>query len=157
MKLLLMRHGDAEPNAKTDSDRSLTPFGREQVSAVARRLLDLDVQVEKSMVSPYLRARQTAAIMSDVMAGSLSGSLPKFWPEQISDAITPDQRPDVAAMAIASYFDLVGTGLVVTHQPIISRLVYYLSGQDLSMGTAKLAIIKAPQIALGCCELECVI
>ena len=28
MKLLLMRHGDAEPNAKTDSDRSLTPFGR---------------------------------------------------------------------------------------------------------------------------------
>jgi phosphohistidine phosphatase SixA len=87
----------------------------------------------------------------------MSGSLSKFWPEQISDAITPDQRPDVAAMAIASYFDLAETGLVVTHQPIISRLVYYLSGQDLSMGTAKLAIIKAPQIALGCCELECVI
>lgn len=149
MKLLLMRHGEAEPNAKTDSDRSLTPYGREQVSAVARQLSNMDLQVEESMVSPYLRARQTAAIMSSTMAGS--------WPERVSDAITPDQSPEGAAMAIAECFGNTDTGLVVMHQPIISRLVYYLTGQDQPMGTANLAIIEAPQIALGCCELECVI
>ena len=149
MKLLLMRHGQAEANAKTDADRSLTPYGREQVSAVARRLSDMDVQVEGLMVSPYLRARQTAAIMSSSISGS--------WPEQISDAITPDQSPEKASSAISAFFDDGGTGLVVFHQPIISRLVYYLTGQDQPMGTANLAIIEAPQIALGCCELECVI
>ncbi|MDC0068788.1 phosphohistidine phosphatase SixA [Gammaproteobacteria bacterium] len=149
MKLLLMRHGEAEPNAQIDSDRPLTLYGREQVSAVARRLSEMDLQVEGSMVSPYLRARQTAAIMS--------GTIPGSWPEQISDAITPDQPAEGAALAIARCFDTAFTGLVVTHQPIISRLVYYLTGQDEAMGTANLAIIEAPQIALGCCELECVI
>ena len=149
MKLLLMRHGEAESHAQTDSDRLLTPYGREQVSAVARRLLDMDLQVEESMVSPYLRARQTAAIMSSTMVGS--------WPEQVSDAVTPDQSPERAASVIAECFDNTAIGLVVMHQPIISRLVYYLTGQDQPMGTANLAIIKAPQIALGCCELECVI
>ena len=149
MKLLLMRHGEAEPNAQIDSDRPLTLYGREQVSAVARRLSEMDLQVEGSMVSPYLRARQTAAIMSGTMPGS--------WPEQISDAITPDQPAEGAALAIARCFDTAVTGLVVMHQPIISCLVYYLTGQDEAMGTANLAIIEAPQIALGCCELECVI
>jgi len=149
MKLLLMRHGEAEPNAQTDSDRSLTLYGRGQVSAVARRLSDMDLQVDESLVSPYLRARQTAAIMSATMAGS--------WPEQVSNAITPDQSPERAAVAIADCFDNSGIGLVIMHQPIISRLVYYLTGQDQSIGTANLAIIEAPQITLGCCELECVI
>ena len=149
MKLLLMRHGEAEPRAQIDSDRPLTLYGREQVSAVARRLSEMDLQVEGSMVSPYLRARQTAAIMSGTMPGS--------WPEQISDPITPDQPAEGAALAIARCFDTAVTGLVVMHQPIISRLVYYLTGQNQAMGTANLAIIEAPQIALGCCELECVI
>ena len=149
MKLLLMRHGEAEPNAQTDSDRPLTKYGREQVSAVARRLSEMNFRVEESMVSPYLRARQTAAIMSGTMAGS--------WPEQISESITPDQPAEGAALAMARCFDKAGTGLVVMHQPIISLLVYYLTGKNQRMGTANLAIIEAPQIALGCCELECVI
>ncbi len=153
MKLLLMRHGEAEPNAQTDSDRSLTPYGREQVLVVVRRLSDIHLPVEKSMVSPYLRARQTAAIMS----GTFSGTNQRSWPEQVSDAITPDQSPERAAIVIADCFENISTGLVVMHQPIISRLVYYLTGQDQPMETANLAIIEAPQIALGCCELECVI
>jgi phosphohistidine phosphatase len=153
MKLLLMRHGEAQANAPTDSARSLTPYGREQVSAVARRLLDMGLKVEQSMVSPYLRALQTAAIMSSTMAGTMF----RPWPEQVSDAITPDQSPEGALSAIAECFEGTGIGLVVMHQPIISRLVYCLTGQDQPMGTANLAIIEAPQIALGCCELECVI
>ncbi|MGV0035462.1 MAG: SixA phosphatase family protein [Candidatus Azotimanducaceae bacterium WSBS_2022_MAG_OTU7] len=154
MKLLLMRHGEAAPNARTDADRPLTPYGREQVLAVARRLSDIHPQVEKSMVSPFLRARQTAAIMS----GTFFGTHQQLWPEQVSDAITPDQSPERAALAIADCFESINTGLVVMHEPIISRLVYYLTGYDQPMmDTASLAIIEAPKIALGCCELECVI
>ena len=151
MKLFVMRHGEAELNARTDSDRSLTSCGRKQVVAVARRLSQMDLQVEESMVSPYLRARQTAAIMSQAMAG--------LWPEQVSDAITPNQSPERAALAIAECFDNTGIGLVVMHQPIIiiSRLLYYLTGQDQSMEAANLAVLEAPKILLGCCELECVI
>lgn len=149
MKLLVMRHGEAELNARSDSDRSLTSFGRAQVVVVARRLSQMGLQVEESMVSPYLRARQTAAIMSQTLGG--------FWPEQVSDAITPNQSPEKAAVAIAECFDNIGIGLVVMHQPIISRLLYYLTGQDQSMETANLAVIEAPKILLGCCELECVI
>lgn len=165
MKLLLMRHGEAEPSARTDAERSLTLFGQDQVSAVARRLSDMNLRVEASMVSPYLRARQTAAIMSGANNNDLSSArsvdmsstMSEAWPEQVSDAITPDQSPERASGAIAACFENIGVGLVVMHQPIISRLVYYLTGQDQPMGTANLAIIEAPQIALGCCELECVI
>ncbi len=182
MKLLLMRHGEAELNAQTDADRPLTLYGRTQVSAVARRLLEMDLQVQKMMVSPYLRARQTAAIMSNTMLSNMSGTIlvkssggPVLnkesgnisgnvsitsagpWPEEVSEAITPEQSPERAAVAIAKCFDNAGIGLVIMHQPIISRLVYYLTGQDQSIGTANLAIIEAPLIGLGCCELKCVI
>lgn len=166
MKLLLMRHGEAELNAQTDADRPLTLYGRTQVSAVARRLLEMDLQVQKMMVSPYLRARQTAAIMSNTMLSNMSGNISgnvsitsagEPWPEEVSEAITPEQSPERAAVAIAKCFDNAGIGLVIMHQPIISRLVYYLTGQDQSIGTANLAIIEAPLIGLGCCELKCVI
>jgi phosphohistidine phosphatase SixA len=183
MKLLLMRHGEAELNAQTDADRPLTLYGRTQVSAVARRLLEMDLQVQKMMVSPYLRARQTAAIMSNTMLSNMSGTIfakssggpvsnkesgnisgnvsitsaGEPWPEEVSEAITPEQSPERAAVAIAKCFDNAGIGLVIMHQPIISRLVYSLTGQDQSIGTANLAIIEAPLIGLGCCELKCVI
>ena len=183
MKLLLMRHGEAELNAQTDADRPLTLYGRTQVSAVARRLLEMDLQVQKMMVSPYLRARQTAAIMSKTMLSNMSGTISikssggpvsnkesgnisgnvsitsagEPWPEEVSEAITPEQSPERAAVAIAKCFDNAGIGLVIMHQPIISRVVYYLTGQDQSIGTANLAIIEAPLIGLGCCELKCVI
>lgn len=170
MKLLLMRHGEAGLNGRTDADRSLTAYGRTQVSAVARRLLEMDLQIQKMMVSPYLRARQTAAIMSNTMLSSMSGSILNDvsdsmiatsaagpWLEEISEAITPEQPPESAAVAISKCFDNGDTGLVIMHQPIISRLIYYLTGQEQSMGTANLAMIEAPLIGLGCCELKCVI
>ena len=97
----------------------------------------MGLQVEESMVSPYMRARQTAAIMSQTLGG--------FGPEQVSDAITPNQSPEMATAAIAECFDNIGIGLVVMHQPIISPLLYYLTGQDQSMETANFAVIEAPK------------
>lgn len=39
MKLWLLRHGEAEPAARTDAERNLTDYGRQQVRESAAQLL----------------------------------------------------------------------------------------------------------------------
>ena len=72
--------------------------------------------------------------LSSARSVDMSSTMSEAWPEQVSDAITPDQSPERASGAIAACFENIGVGLVVMHQPIISRLVYYLTGQDQPWG-----------------------
>jgi phosphohistidine phosphatase len=148
MILLLMRHGEAEVAAATDPQRPLTPYGQAEVIETAACLNALGHRFEKVLVSPYLRARQTAMLMLEHLADC---------EEEISGHITPDSSPQEAATAIESAFSGEDCGLVVMHQPIISRLVYYLTGEQRGMGTASVAVIDAPIIERGACELLCVV
>ena len=63
MLLLLMRHGEAENRAYEDSERALTDYGRKEVSMTAARLGAERMSVDSIVVSPFLRARQTADIV----------------------------------------------------------------------------------------------
>lgn len=65
LQLYLIRHGIAVERAKAseDSQRPLTPQGREKTQRVAQRLRQLDLQVELLLTSPLVRARQTAEIL----------------------------------------------------------------------------------------------
>jgi phosphohistidine phosphatase len=66
MKLYLMRHGPAEDRADSglDSDRALSPSGRDRVRGVARMLLDIDEAPSRVLTSPLVRAVQTAEIVA---------------------------------------------------------------------------------------------
>ncbi len=70
MKLFLVRHGIAVDGIggeiKTDAQRPLTAEGIEETELVAKGIKKLGVKLDLLVSSPYVRARQTAAIFSDV-------------------------------------------------------------------------------------------
>ena len=59
MRLYLMRHGEAEFNARDDMQRSLTATGRAAVASKTRFIEPVD----RMVVSPYLRALQSSDIL----------------------------------------------------------------------------------------------
>src|SRR2546426_11482598 len=71
MNLFILRHGIAVektiPSFKKDSDRPLTGEGRKKTKQVARMLKRLGPSFDVVLTSPYVRARQTAEIVVDVL------------------------------------------------------------------------------------------
>jgi phosphohistidine phosphatase len=151
MKLILMRHGEAERHAESDAMRHLTNHGCDEVRINAEKLLEMAPIIELMAVSPYLRARETASIVSELYDGLT---------EQVSTHVTPDKSSPEACRDLEARFMEIETGLVVMHQPIISRLVYYLTGVEQPLGTAQIAVIQTPapfSLSPGFSELLCVI
>ena len=68
MNVYFLRHGIAlEPGAKGikhDSERPLTPEGRQKLLQVAAALLALEISFDLILSSPYVRARQTAELIA---------------------------------------------------------------------------------------------
>ena len=153
MLLLLMRHGKAERLAATDFDRRLTAKGAAKVRQGADKLRTRGIQVEKILVSPYIRAMQTAEIMAEECGVA---------PLEVSEAIIPAAAPAAAAAAMAQAFTGCGSGLAVMHEPIISRLLFHLAGADCPMATSGLAVLETELIGpaamtFGPAELKCVL
>lgn len=69
MKLVIARHGKAEPDSPTgrDADRRLTPLGEQQALWLGRRLLAQGFGEGVILSSHAERARRTAEIIGDVL------------------------------------------------------------------------------------------
>ena len=148
MQLLLMRHGKAELRASSDFERQLTAVGREDVHLVAEALSQQVGDIEKLLVSPYVRTRQTAEIMQQCLGSP---------PPEVTEALAPGTTLQQVISAIEQAFSGLANGLVVMHQPIIGRLVLYLTDVGQSMDPGSIAVIDAPVINAGACRLKCVI
>lgn len=59
MDIYVMRHGQAEMTASSDSQRQLTSRGREQVQSMATKLASMITKFDYVLLSPYVRAQQT--------------------------------------------------------------------------------------------------
>ncbi|MBV8586412.1 MAG: histidine phosphatase family protein, partial [Verrucomicrobia bacterium] len=68
--LFILRHADADTEAPTDAERSLSEKGMDQARKIGRFLRDQGVQLDHILTSPLVRARQTA----DLVAGELGRS-----------------------------------------------------------------------------------
>jgi phosphohistidine phosphatase len=66
MKLYLVQHGEAKPEAE-DPDRSLTAQGEEEVRGVARAAKRLNIHPSKVYHSGKRRAHQTAEIIANAL------------------------------------------------------------------------------------------
>lgn len=64
MEVLLIRHGEASWDAKSDMERQLTSRGEVQVAAARDWLAAQGWQPDQLWVSPYRRAQQSADIVS---------------------------------------------------------------------------------------------
>ncbi len=66
-KFFIMRHGDAALDAASDSVRPLTVCGCDESRQMATWLKGQKVDIERVLVSPYLRAEQTLDIVGECM------------------------------------------------------------------------------------------
>ena len=110
MKLYIMRHGEAVPFSDVDRNRSLSEHGRWQVAEVARQMSDLPLT--GILASPYLRAQQTAELMQ---VGMSAMDIPITCCDQLT--------PDAPVQAVLGVIPDSGCWLLVSHMPLVSRLV----------------------------------
>lgn len=150
MKLLLMRHGEASFNASTDDQRPLTQQGRACVSAQSQDKRVVWQEFSKVLVSPFLRAQQTATILLSNVAFKAHPPIVETTP-----AITPHGKVNQVQDLLLNQQE---KGLVlVMHEPLISALIGHFCHQDKHMGEpmmpGSMAILEGDIAAAGCLTL----
>lgn len=123
MQVFIMRHGDAALDAASDSVRPLTHCGCEESRQMAGWLNSQTPGIDRVLVSPYLRAKQTLAAMREALC------LPDEQDE------LPGLTPGGDAGLIACYLQaLANEGanavLVISHLPLVGYLVSELCPQE---------------------------
>jgi phosphohistidine phosphatase len=124
MQVFIMRHGDAALNAANDSVRPLTECGCDESRLMAVWLKKGQAEsIERVLVSPYLRAEQTFAVVSEEL--SFAGQTD----------ILPELTPGGDADRVADYLNMlavegVSSVLVISHLPLVGYLVSALCPQE---------------------------
>lgn len=145
MKLWILRHGEAKPQARTDAERELTVKGREEVLRSAAHLMGQPLQ--RIIASPYVRAQQTAELVRQAL-GFTDAIVTVPW-------LTPDCNPHKVLEQLDAYS--AENVLLVSHQPLVGTLiglaVHGSLQQAQPMHTASLARLEADLPLAGAMEL----
>jgi phosphohistidine phosphatase len=119
MLLYLLRHGKAEAArpGDPDSNRRLTAEGKQLLRGVLARAAVAGVKPQTMIVSPYIRAQETAQIARETLGLSQTALS--------SNALLPDSHPeslwqDIRLHRQAEQLMLVG------HNPLLSEFVTLL-------------------------------
>ncbi len=121
MQILIMRHGQAHPYGESDGQRPLTEQGKLEAALMAKWMQKSQVDFDQILVSPFLRAQQTAQEIAKYSDAPL----------KTIDFITPEG----SARQVHDYIDGVcsverlETLLIVSHMPLVSYLVAELSAE----------------------------
>ncbi|MDW8105527.1 MAG: phosphohistidine phosphatase SixA [Armatimonadota bacterium] len=123
MNLYLVRHAIAVPHDapgyEEDSLRPLTDKGRAKMRDIARGLKALGVCPQLILTSPYVRARQTAEILQE-MLGCTEALV-------LTENLLPLAHPDHLWQELRRYAHVPSLALV-GHEPNISALTNLLLG-----------------------------
>lgn len=145
MRIWILRHGEAEPNAATDAERALTDAGRAEAIHMAEQLAGHSLDV--ILASPYRRAQQTAELVRQQLSFR-RGITTADW-------LTPEDDPMAALDHLADRRE--SDLLLVSHQPLVGQLISLLvEGHRRGhyfMPTAGLACLDMPLPAAGAASL----
>ena len=128
MHLLLWRHADAEDATGTmpDHDRALTEKGRQQAKHMAAWLNARLPAGTRILVSPAVRAQQTATALKREFATSAALDTSTDY-ARVLQALGPWPR--------------AGATLLVGHQPTLGRVAsYWLTGTEGDLSVKKAAV-----------------
>jgi len=132
VKLWILRHGEAEPHARSDAERHLTEHGRGEVLRSAAQLIGQPISA--IIASPYVRAQQTAQLVREAL-GFQAEIRTVPW-------LTPDGNPP----QVLQNLDTDDNVLLVSHQPLVGGLISFLQHghlrQSQPMHTASLAELE---------------
>ena len=133
--ILIMRHGEAVPMQADDATRSLTHLGLAEAEKMGCWLAK-HYSPEALIVSPYVRAQQTAQGVANAVT---------FKYSETSNDVVPEGKSQIAAdyleMLIQTHSEF-DTWLVVAHMPIVSYLVNQLCPGNMPIfNTGAVAVI----------------
>ena len=138
MLLYLLRHAEAEALSPSglDADRALTDAGRKRMKAVGRAMARMEPGFDAVLVSPLLRARQTAEAVTSAC---------RFKDEAVvTESLLPGSDPELLLEELAE--SEWRTVLLVGHEPHLGRLFGRLvSGRretEVPMRKASLAVFE---------------
>ncbi|WP_345292671.1 phosphohistidine phosphatase SixA [Kangiella marina] len=130
--IAIMRHGDAP---YINGERQISEHGHQQVQHMVRwyaqHLAEQNVQLETLLVSPTLRAQQTA----DTFEKTFKDLVDYDWTRQTESLLTSESDP---AMTIPFVEEATqGTTVLISHMPLVSHLwCGWLPGQSQYFPTA---------------------
>lgn len=144
MHLLLMRHGEAGWHSR-DRERELTEAGRFATGSVARKIAASQWRPEVIWASPLVRARQTAAIVSETLNCPI---LEKFF-------LKPDDDPRECLDALA--LEDTERLLVISHMPLVGALsTLMVDGHQrgIPFMTSQAVLLDSPIVDVGCADIR---
>lgn len=108
-----------------DAARALTTEGAEAIRALGETLGRAGWRPDRAFSSPYVRARDTAAIV-------LGAAGVPIVAERLAE-LEPETDPERADATLAILLDGSRHVLIVAHQPLLGRLIGYWAGQILPL------------------------
>lgn len=149
MLLHLLRHAEAEAAALVDDERRLTEAGRKRMKSVARAIASMKPGYRLVLVSPLVRARETAEAV--IAACGYRGEV------VVTEALRPGAPPRDVLEELARLSP--GSALLVGHLPHLGRLMGRLlagrDGLEVPMKKAALAVFETgPDPSAGRAELQ---
>ncbi|HEY7831059.1 MAG TPA: phosphohistidine phosphatase SixA [Solirubrobacteraceae bacterium] len=138
-QLWLLRHADAEPHgARADAERVLTARGERQARLAGAALGRAEVGFDAVLVSPKVRAQQTARLAAEA------------WGEERGEQqpVLHTHAPLAGGFYASQALDaLAGTGadarvLFVGHEPDLSSVVAELTGARIDLKKGGLAVVR---------------
>lgn len=133
LQIYLLRHGIAE-NSTPDSDRALTPEGRDKLRRVLARARDAGVEPSLILSSPYKRAIETAEMAAEILR--YPGKVVKIR-ELLPEASPYDTWEEIRKRAGESAI------LLASHQPLMSSLAaFLLASPSLAVDMKKATLLR---------------
>ena len=133
MKICFLRHGEADwPNwDKPDDERPLTDRGRREMRRVAKFLDRLEFSVDAILTSPLPRSSQTAEIVAERLCIGM-----QIEPKLVHGFSLERLRQMVGKVEGESV-------MVVGHEPEFSAVIEELTGGDIKISKAGIALVDA--------------
>ena len=134
--IIIMRHGNAE-NSYPDHKRCLTDFGIEQVTEAAYMLKEHGVnRIHELNVSPYIRAKETALVLQNVIKIEKTVVREDLVPSGNSHFIVDEIKWTLSDDVAAYRSKFVHTAdtldsetyncLIISHIPMVNDIIYGL-------------------------------
>ncbi len=122
MDLYLLRHGDAADSGTNgiadDADRPLTRKGRKDIEKVAQSIRHMGISIDVIVSSPYLRARETAELVGEVLGTGL--------PINLTSDLALSGKPALVVRQIDRNYSAFKSILLVGHEPLLAELISVL-------------------------------
>ncbi|MEM8594099.1 MAG: phosphohistidine phosphatase SixA [Pseudomonadota bacterium] len=148
----ILRHGDATHQAPSDALRELTPKGLTHIQQQAEFMTQQGVTFDAVWVSPYVRAQQSAQMfLSGLSVTASFDTVNLLQPDSlVSSLVTHLSRHAPSRL------------LIVSHQPLVNRLINVLCDGDARLGraeflnTSSLACLRSSEWIPGWASVDCI-